>query len=159
MPAHNIDIIGLFCEDVREELHGLMTIVGVLPDNVAVQQVPFIFPKLGFYLRIHYPIEMEPETIHAHLVGPTGKVTPLGIASSELVAGAISETRGRQSSAGIIIKGVLAPVHISDFGQLALRVVVGGHERICGVLNIAPPSAPTASQPPSEQSPPAAPAS
>ena len=49
--------IGLFCDDIREEATGVVTLVGIYSDNVEVQQFPGRFPKLGIYARVIFPTD------------------------------------------------------------------------------------------------------
>ena len=42
----------ILCEDIRDERSGTETLVGVLPDNVAIRGPRGVMPKLAVYLRI-----------------------------------------------------------------------------------------------------------
>jgi hypothetical protein len=41
--------MGVFCDDIREEVQGMHSLVGIYPDNVNVPVVPRMMPKLGLY--------------------------------------------------------------------------------------------------------------
>jgi hypothetical protein len=52
--------VPIFCEDIREEVSGLYTIVGALPDQMALPQrleglsPPIIVPKLACLIRANF---------------------------------------------------------------------------------------------------------
>src|SRR5689334_701395 len=56
--------IGFFCEDIRQEVNNVDTLIGVMPDNVAIgKNVPGMIPKLGIYVRVHIEPELEVKSI------------------------------------------------------------------------------------------------
>lgn len=49
--------VALFCEDIRDEVEETFTLVGLLPDNIVVQQLPGMLPKLAVLIRIHLRLD------------------------------------------------------------------------------------------------------
>ena len=49
-----ISALTLFCEDIRQELTGIESHIGVLPDNIGVPMFPATIAKLGLYTRITF---------------------------------------------------------------------------------------------------------
>src|SRR5450759_2714461 len=79
--------VGLFCEDIREEVSGTHTIIGVMPDNITLagQSPPpeagasLLFPKLAIYLRLNIETANKPEgSITARASIPGMPEMPLG---------------------------------------------------------------------------------
>lgn len=52
----------VFCEDIREELSGAHSLVGIMPDNIAVPSFPGAMPKICVYARTLFDIERPPRT-------------------------------------------------------------------------------------------------
>jgi hypothetical protein len=48
----NIDAACIVCEDIREEISGQATIIGVLPDNLAMPGFLSLAPKFGIVEKI-----------------------------------------------------------------------------------------------------------
>jgi hypothetical protein len=137
------DAIGFFCEDVRQEVSGTETIVGVMPDNVAIQGQPGgSLPKLGMYVRIHITTDLEVKTISVtadFFDGANRQV--IGIFDEAQIAQ--EKDKARSSGAhliGFVFRAILSPFPVSQFGRILLRAKIGEDEAICGGLNIVPSS-------------------
>lgn len=134
-----MNVVGLFCEDVRQEVGGTVSIVGVLPDNVSVEQWPGVMPKLGIYLRVHMNPEHNPVGLVVKLRGPSGDVL-LGTIPPETIAEAKrSGLDKNQPICGIIFHAVATPWIMGEPGQLSLIFHVDGEDIVAAILNIAGP--------------------
>lgn len=51
------DAVTVFAEDVREEKQGTISLIGILPDILAIPNMPSALPKIAIYTRIHVPVE------------------------------------------------------------------------------------------------------
>ena len=78
MTFGSISVVGLFCEDIRDEAAGSATLVGVLPGNISISVERGYLPKLCFYGRVMFP------TIEV----PTSIKFSLQLAGGERIAGA-----------------------------------------------------------------------
>ena len=47
---HSLSIMGFFCEDIREESGGTFTLIGLMPDNVTVEELKHDGGKEGVSL-------------------------------------------------------------------------------------------------------------
>jgi hypothetical protein len=130
-------ILGLFCEDIREEQSGIETLVGILPDNISVPSVPGMMPKLCVYVRINFPpsFQMQPGTIVLRF--PDGVEAPVGDLSDELIATARENTIAEGGLlAGIKSRATLSGLTFKEAGRLHLIAKLGDKEYLCGSLNI-----------------------
>jgi hypothetical protein len=152
--------LALFCEDIREEVSGQNTLVGIMADNIAVPSTPVMLARLGIYTRVYFHISNPPEAVSAIAEMPSGEKFELGGASAELVKASFDAAKSNNAQvAGIILKGLFSPLPILGLGAINAIVSIGGRQHILGTLNVIIDPAASASPPPSLQSQPAAPAS
>jgi hypothetical protein len=92
-----LQVVGLFCEDIREKKSGQITIVGIFPDNVNIPPPPpsisnpevpqtTIIPKLGLYIRAHLGLEDDPGPMTVKLIMADGEQLVLGTFDAEIIA-------------------------------------------------------------------------
>jgi hypothetical protein len=139
----SVQIVGLFCEDIREEKSDQLTLVGILPDNVDIPPPPTgaargMIPKLCLYVRIYLDLEDELKEIKVRLAFP-------GSSAEEIDVGSISEQLIRTSKEqavanGLPIAGVVHRVVLQQFtfptaGKITAVVESEQMRRTCAVLN------------------------
>jgi hypothetical protein len=146
-----IHMVGMFCEDIREEKNGQLTLVGLLADNVNIPPPPAeappttraVMPKLAFYLRIHMAVEDEVAPMNVKLLIPDGGEIDLGTIGADLIAKAQKEAADK----GLPIAGIVSQTVIQGFrivlGKLYGAVETKGERYICAVLNFAHEASPT----------------
>jgi hypothetical protein len=152
-----LQVVGLFCEDIREEKSGQDTIIGIFPDNLQVAQTPGMIPKLGVYIRFLLDLDTAVRNIGLRLTSPGGQEMPLGDLD-HLIEQAKTESASKEMPyAGLIAKAVITPFPIFAPGKIAIIVRVDGVDRVCGALNVVSSTpTPTALPQPTELSPTAA---
>jgi hypothetical protein len=134
---NDASVIGLFCDDVREERSGTVTIVGVYPDNLALKQVPGVFPKMCVYVRIHLRTDFRPGKIITRVVMPNGEVVNSDEADPQVVNNALEKARQAGSPyAGLIAKFAMVNLHVTNLGRMQALVSIGDKEYIAGALNL-----------------------
>lgn len=129
--------ISLFCEDIREEKSGTVTIVGVLPDNLSIPSLPSLMPKLCIYTRIHIAPKSSQDQIVAKIRLSDGAEHIIGEADQGLIAKARQD--GIDANVpifGIILTAILSPFPVLSAGRLLVIVAAGDEEIISGQLNI-----------------------
>jgi hypothetical protein len=129
----------LFCEDVREEKLGTVTVVGIFPDNVTVQSIPFNFPKLAIYARISFGVsDRAPTRIALRIVHGDGEATFLTVFERELIDRARCEAQEKEGpSVGLVATAVISPFHVKQAGRINVMVKADEEdESVCGTLNI-----------------------
>jgi len=155
----NFNVVGVFCEDIREEKSGTDTLVGVMPDNISVQAVPGLFPKIAFYTRAHIPIDSPIRSISIKVILLDGTTVELGGFDASAIEKEMEAVRKKGTPhVGFIFRGILSPMPIPKFGRVNVWAKVDEEEFVCASLNVEQAAnASTASAQPSEQSQPASP--
>lgn len=146
--------VGFFCDDIRQELNNIDSLIGVMPDNVAIPSVPVMMPKLGIYTRIHLAAtnaDVKRISVRADFFDGAHH-QELGAFDEEAV------TLEKESAAkkgapviGFIFRAILSPLHIPKYGRVRLWARINDDEFICGSLNFEPAASAGsgASRPPS----------
>lgn len=52
--------IALFCEDIRIERGGQVSLVGVWPGRILVDETPIAIPRIGIFIRLRIPAKLSP---------------------------------------------------------------------------------------------------
>jgi hypothetical protein len=130
--------ISLFCEDIREEKAGTVTIIGIYPDNITVESTPFNFAKLAVYTRINFPVAgVLPKAIALRLIGTDGKEIPLASFDQALIAKAQKESLDKgATNAGLIGSAVLVPLPVRQAGRMNVIARIDDQDYVCGTLNV-----------------------
>lgn len=147
-------IVGFFCEDIREEKNGQLTIVGTLPDNVQVppppssqeprdgRQFAAIMPKLGIYIRVRVPLDIPPIPMKVSLSLPNGSSIVLGNVDSEIISKSKREAQEKGLSfGGLIFHAVMQGFQFGSAGLVSAVVEWGDNREICAQLNLIMPPA------------------
>lgn len=137
--------VAIFCEDIREELAGTHSVVGVMPDNINLAvahptegSVPVLFPKMGIYLRVNLDPSRKPRSpVSARVEIPGADDVLLGEINSDLIEKAYADGKSSHSPVvGLIFKSVLSPVQFREPGSMVVYAKIDGKEIACGALNI-----------------------
>ena len=130
----------LFCEDIREEVGGTATVVGIVPDNAGIKRFPITLPKLGIYVRVSMPSDTErPRPMTIVLRHADGNEVNLADFTEDFVRETCATTRGQGSPLATFIATTIAspfPV-LSEGRLLVLLRIVGGEEMVIGGMNFA----------------------
>ncbi|MEO3879295.1 DUF6941 family protein [Rheinheimera fenheensis] len=62
------NITVLFCDDIRHELGGKVSLMGVYGSHLLVHTLPVQLPKLAVHFNIEMPTEMKPDSIKVNIV-------------------------------------------------------------------------------------------
>jgi hypothetical protein len=131
-----LNVVGLFCEDVREEKTG-HTVIGILPDNMNVSALPGALPRLGIYIRCHVDPSAEIGAISGKLRFADGEEIHLATFDETAVKKTQAETRDKGTPlAGFIMVAVAMMVQIKVAGSISAFVNIGGAEILAASLNI-----------------------
>jgi hypothetical protein len=135
MSDNDFSAIALFCEDIREESRGQVTLVGVVPDNGAVAEIPATIPKFCAFIRVNFSPERPPESLATFLRLPDGTevaysdhdVSGLRQSSKD----AIEKGNPLVGSVGRVV-GINFP--ISSEGLIGAFAKINGEERLAGFV-------------------------
>lgn len=134
-----VNMLGVFCEDIREEKQGTDSLIGIMPDNITIPGVPGIIPKIGVYLRCHISTDNKDiKLVSAKLVAVEGKEFPLGsFGETEIERERENAVARKAPLIGFIFRGVISPMPIPAYGQMALYGKVNDDDDfVCAVLNL-----------------------
>lgn len=140
----SLQMIGLFCEDIREEASGQQTLIGVLPDNINLPAPPSEaaksarprIPKLGLYLRVQIGTEEDLSPLTIKLIFSNGSEVDLGTIDQNLIERSKSEAKENGLAlAGIRFSAVLQGFQIQSFGAMSAVAEIAGERKLFGMLN------------------------
>jgi hypothetical protein len=147
------DAVGFFCEDIRQEANSVETIVGVMPDNIALQGgTQGFLPRLAMYVRIHLTTDVEVDVISVTADFFDGMHhQQLGVFDKDkIVQEKETARRSGATTIGLIFRGIFTPFPVPRLGSILLKARVGEEEITCGGLHFTssssapPPQAGTA---------------
>jgi len=139
-----LQLIALFCEDIREEVSGQHTLVGILPDIIDLPPAPAgtnenarpRLPKLAVYFRFHFGVDDAAHPINIKLRFASGHETSVGTIDKDLVQKAQQEAKeAKIPMAGLRFTAVYQSFRIESFGVMSALAEVGGEQYSAGVLN------------------------
>lgn len=130
-------VVTLFAEDQRDEVQGIASLIGILPDNVGVVSFPGMLPKLAIYTRFFIEAEAElTESMSITVRHVDGTETRIAEFSPEL----LKETRDTALAQGNEYYGLIGQAMSSPFpvlqpGRMKVLVRLGDIEEVTGALN------------------------
>lgn len=131
----NIVMVGMFCEDIREDGEGLFTLVKVFPDTVTLSSFPNILRSLAFYLRASVERSFDATPIRVVLRVPGQQDMPLTILDVDIIRQAQAEAAREGLSFGTIVSTAATsgfPILHPD--RVSAVAIVGEAEIMCGTL-------------------------
>lgn len=150
---NKFNIIALFCQDIREEKDDLLTLVGILPDNIGIERkaapsaqaegaasvvkgkLNRTLSKLCIYVRINFDLDYELPEAKMQLVFSDGTVHQAGSIENDVIQTSIKQAKEK----GNPIAGVLARMELGGFspppGVMRFEVVLGGEAHLAGAMN------------------------
>jgi hypothetical protein len=97
------NILGIFCEDIRDEASGLLSFVGVMQDNLSVPVEKGMIPKLCVYIRISFAPHDPPRPMKFHLAFPDGERVFIGEVAQDIINKAGMETKEQDGPIATIV--------------------------------------------------------
>ena len=132
-----VSVIGIFCEDIRDEKSGQVTVIGMMPDNLGVSRFPCIIPKIGVLVRIHLDINFEPIPITCSIFFPDGAEMTSAIIDKNSISKYTSDAKAVGAPfVGLIMRLVISPLKINEPGRILAIVKMDEEELTCGALNV-----------------------
>lgn len=132
-----ISIISLFCEDIRQEQSGVDTLVGVMPDELNLPNIPSAIPKLAIYTRINFPVDFNPGEITISIDIEGNEEVQLTTLDKKFVVKSIHESTQRKSPlVGLISRAVSSPYFVKQAGRVRILTRYNAMTVISGTLNI-----------------------
>jgi len=141
--------IALFCEDIREEESGQVSLIGVLGDNVIIAGAPTdsspnvrgFIPKLCIYLRVSVDVNAEVKPIEFVVTMPNGEIGTRGLFDEATIATAQKTREHGNPIAGLVSRLVMSNLVIpSALGRITVTVTIDGQTYVAGALNFIAPT-------------------
>lgn len=135
MRSHQL--MGVFCEDIRGEVSGTDTVVGIFPDNISAPGLPVVFPKFALYTRINIDPAAAYAPIQIKVLGKDGSV----IMSNSIEEGLILRTMEDAKNTGAPFAGIISRMLVVNFsanaeGRILAVAKIGDEEFSYASMNI-----------------------
>lgn len=146
--------LALFCEDIRQEKGDIHSLVGILPDNITVEAVPSMAPKIGIYLRTNFDPTQAIVPISYKLVLPDGTIVVSDVVKAATLEKAKADANSDQNPVASLVSRVIMSPFPLQAGRMQVIVQVGDVELFAGSLNVkVAPTVSSETPQPSGQSP------
>jgi hypothetical protein len=129
----------LFAEDIRQELGGQVSLIGILPDNLALPQLPALMSKMAIYTRATFPSSEDIQGDLTHvLVSPSGERLAENVTTRDHLGETLLGSRNQGAPIMTMVSQIVAtPFPINEAGRFLLLSQYGEEEYLSGFLNVA----------------------
>ena len=134
---NNFNTIAIFCEDVRPEVSGQESIVGIFGDGLSVSSVPGFMPKLSIYIRFNAVSGFELGSLSFKMLSPNGNVLFENIVGKDVISRAIEESAAaNMATVGIKTYSTFAPFQINEVGTFSVIASINEVETLAGFIKV-----------------------
>jgi hypothetical protein len=136
-------VIALFCDDIRVEQSGALSLVGVYSDNVKVpdpppaadgRKLPLVIPRLGVYVRVNFDVRSEIGPINVKVTMPDGEVIHDEMIEEKTIAEGRATKKKGNPVAGLIQRLQFGNLPVT-LGRIVCEVTIGTQTYLAGFLN------------------------
>lgn len=137
-----------YCDDIRQEIGGKITLVGIYSGKCLLQSIPGVLPKLCIALSMVTP-KVDPfRSIQVSAVFAGAEVVRIELDESQIqniMAANPSIDPTERKAMTLTLMGVISPFSVPSAGRLKINVTADDRDLYCEHLeiDIAPPEAPT----------------
>jgi hypothetical protein len=127
-----------YCDDIRQEVGGKITLVGIYAGQCIVPAVPCVLPKLCVVINLSAP-RSEPITSAVVTGAFAGNEVFNMTLESEQISQIMApsyEARPDGQNMMLMLMGVMSPFNVATPGKLTLNVLANGEEIFCESLEI-----------------------
>lgn len=128
-----------FCDDIRNEVNGKMSLMGIFGSLMYLTTFPTVLPKLCVVVTASTPADRLFKSIS--FKGTLDGVVVFEMALDETQMATVSQSSGViEDPKGVEAKAVviLSPLHIAAPCKMKITVIADGEEIECGGLQISP---------------------
>ena len=133
----------IYCDDIRQELGGKQTLVGVYSGTLQVQSFPVILPKLCLALQLLLPAEGLPKDLKIEVLQGEAVIAEGDFPMDDLQAAVaalesgkgIAPPEGERPMLGV--QFIFSPIRLEGPGTIRPRVRMGEQEIVANGLRIA----------------------
>lgn len=129
--------VAVFAEDIRQEVSGQVSIVGIMPDNITVPNIPGMLPKLAVYVRSVIDVKADAASdLAIALVDPAGTEITRTETSREVIYHSRHTSILQGNDVHILISQMtITPFPMVQEGRFRVVAYYGGEEYLSGSLN------------------------
>jgi hypothetical protein len=138
---YQTSVIALFCDDIREEKSGALTLIGVMGDNANLplpeesSKLVGVIPRLGIYIRINFDVAAELGPITIKVTMPDGTEIDASRIDEETIAAAKSTREKGNQIAGVVTRLQFGGLMMKTLGRMTVNVSIGEQTYLAGFLN------------------------
>lgn len=139
-----LNVLALFCEDIREEKDDIVTLIGIMPDivNLEVGNVrpdsggtKRMLSKLAIYTRINFDPDLDVGLPEATLIVTNQEPIKLGNVDDNLVNKAKSEAKAKGALlAGIVVRATIWRFSPPENDSIRVEIDIKGQKYLAGAL-------------------------
>jgi len=108
----------IICDDIRQEIGNKLTFVGTYQDLIIISKLPYIFPKLCFF--VQYKDIRAGDKFSLELTDPLGKRIDKAINMTAPVGPKVGKLR---------LSAVFSPIKVEKEGRYTLSITVNDNEK------------------------------
>jgi len=129
--------IALFCDDIREEQSGVMSVIGIYPDNLRAPSFPLAFPRLGIYVRTVVDIDYDVQHLETTWNIPGVGEPIYNPLDRTLIEKSIAEARSKSAPTCTFITKITAvSLVVPEPGLMTVKVRLNEMEFLAGILKV-----------------------
>ena len=133
-------VVGVFCEDIREEKGGLVSLIGIYPDNLTIDNfIPnqTALNRLMLYIRVHLDSKKQPKNVALKIIHPDKAILDVGPADPAIIDVGYEATKRIDAPfTSIILRLSLAPLTIRSLGWLQAEVTIDDVAYVAGAIRL-----------------------
>lgn len=138
------NVLGLFCEDVREEKGGSVTLVGLMPDNInldvigeAPPDAARTMPKVCIYARVNFDVDQPVKNVDLHLIFTDTVSIPIGKIDGNVIDLAVKQAKEKDLPfAGVTMRAAINALNVPKPGIVRLEALVDGKTTLLAIMNV-----------------------
>lgn len=132
MAINKPTVSALYCDDVRQELGGKTSFMGVYNADILLPAFPATLPKFCVYSTIRLPFESPPKSIIVKVLSGDAVLGELNLPEEILSSAALPPAPDDAATADTSLQMsfliAFAPLHIQEPTRLRLRTIIDGVE-------------------------------
>ena len=119
------EFFALFCDDVRLELGGTQSIIGVLQDAVLVEEFPLTIPRLSVFFYLHlFDSDLDQVTVELQNAQTGDVLRAISLQDIDRLKASLSNMGDALQVNGMKVSGVIESGEIALSEPLMLRLCV-----------------------------------
>jgi len=134
----------IYCDDIRQEVGGKTTLVGIYSGHCFVNTIPCALPKLCISLSLSSPKSQPIKSINAIGSFAGNEIINMALNEEQITQLVAPNSTPERKGVMVVLLAVMSPFNVPAAGKLTLDLKVDGEPIECEalVIEIAPPNSP-----------------